>query len=138
MLDIPKDKKLIIFDGVCNLCIASVQYVIKYDKKNNFLFTALQSNTGLALIKKHTIDTTKIDSLLLYSETDGISSKSTAALKIAYNLGFPNSLMAVFFIIPRFIRDWVYDYIAKNRYQWFGKKQSCMMPTPELKRKFLE
>ncbi len=138
MLDIPKDKKLIIFDGVCNLCIASVQYVIKHDKKNSFLFTALQSNTGLALIKKHTIDTTKIDSLLLYSETDGISSKSTAALKIAYNLGFPNSLMAVFFIIPRFIRDWVYDYIAKNRYQWFGKKQSCIVPTPELMRKFLE
>ncbi len=138
MLDIPKDKKLIIFDGVCNLCIASVQYVIKHDKKNSFLFTALQSNTGLALIKKHTIDTTKIDSLLLYSETDGISSKSTAALKIAYNLGFPNSLMAVFFIIPRFIRDWVYDYIAKNRYQWFGKKQTCMVPTPELMRKFLE
>ncbi len=138
MLDIPKDKKLIIFDGVCNLCIASVQYVIKHDKKNNFLFTALQNKTGLAIIKKHTIDTTKIDSLLLYSETDGISSKSTAALKIAYNLGFPNSLMAVFFIIPRFIRDWVYDYIAKNRYQWFGKKQSCMVPTPELNRKFLE
>ena len=138
MIHLPKHKKLILFDGVCNLCNASVQYVIKHDKKNIFLFTALQSAFGQKLIKKFNIDTSKTDSILLYSPEQGIHYKSTAALKIAYHLGFPNSLMSVFLIIPVFIRNWVYDYIAKNRYKWFGKKDECMIPTSELKNKFLD
>ena len=64
--------------------------------------------------------------------------KSTAALKVASQLGFPINVFAIFLIVPNFIRNWVYDYIAKNRYKWYGKKESCMIPTPELKRKFLE
>jgi predicted DCC family thiol-disulfide oxidoreductase YuxK len=135
---IPKDKKLILFDGVCNLCNASVQYVIKRDKKNVFLFTALQSDAGLEIIKAYNIDISKTDSILLYTPEKGIDYKSTAALKIAGYLGFPINLMLVFFIVPGFIRNWVYDYIAKNRYKWYGKKDSCMIPTPELKSKFLE
>lgn len=138
MINIPKDKKLILFDGICNLCNSSVQYVIKHDKKNTFLITALQSETGQKIIKKFNIDTSKTDSILLYTEENGISSKSTAALKIAYHLGFPNSLISIFFIIPPFIRNWVYDYIAKNRYKWYGKKESCMIPTAELKSKFVD
>ena len=134
---IPKHKKLILFDGVCNLCNSSVQYVIKHDRKDVFMFTALQSETGQKIINTHKIDTSKTDSILLYSPENGIVSKSTAALKIASKLGFPINLMTIFFILPPFIRNWVYDYIAKNRYKWYGKKDACMIPTPELKSKFL-
>lgn len=138
MINIPEQKQLILFDGICNLCHSSVQYVIKHDQKDIFMFTALQSEVGQQIIKEYNIDTTKTDSILLYTPEYGIASKSTAALKIAYSLGLPNSLISIFFIIPPFIRNWVYDYIAKNRYKWFGKKESCMIPTPELKSKFLE
>lgn len=138
MIDIPSHKKLILFDGVCNLCNSSVQYVIKHDKKNMFMFTALQSEAGQQIIKEYKIDTNKTDSILLYTPEHGVVSKSTAALKIASRLGFPQNLMTVFFIVPPFIRNWVYDYIAKNRYKWYGKKESCWIPTPELKSKFLE
>lgn len=138
MIELPKNKKLILFDGVCNLCNSSVQYVIKHDKKNIFMFAALQSEVGKQLIKQHHIDTKKTDSILLYTLEEGIIYKSTAALKIAYHLGVPNSLLSGFLIVPVFIRNWVYDYIAKNRYKWFGKKESCVIPTPELKSKFLD
>ncbi|WP_339917911.1 thiol-disulfide oxidoreductase DCC family protein [Yeosuana marina] len=138
MINLPENKKLILFDGVCNLCNSSVQYVIKHDKSNVFMFAALQSEIGLQIIKEYKIDTKKTDSILLYTTKEGISYKSTAALKIAYYLGFPNSILSVLLIVPAFIRNWIYDYIAKNRYKWFGKKESCMIPTPELKSKFLE
>lgn len=137
MKQLPPNKKLILFDGICNLCNASIQYVIKHDKKNVFMFTALQSEAGQQIIKKYNIDTNKVDSVLLYTPKNGIDSKSTAALKIANDLGFPQSIMTVFFIIPPFIRNWVYDYIAKHRYKWHGKKESCMIPSPELKSRFL-
>lgn len=136
-INLPKNKKLILFDGVCNLCDASVQFIIKHDKNDVFRYTALQSEVGLEIINKFKIDTNQTDSILLYSEENGISYKSTAALKIASKLGFPLYLMVIFFIIPSFIRNWVYDYIAKNRYRWYGKKDECIIPTPELKSKFL-
>ena len=135
---VPENKKLILFDGVCNLCNASVQYVIRHDKKNLFLFTALQSNVGQNIIAHYNIDTSKIDSIILYTPKKGIYYKSTAALKVATQMGFPTNLLAIFFIIPNFIRNWFYDFIAKNRYKWYGKKDACMIPTPELKSKFLE
>lgn len=138
MINLPKHKKLILFDGVCNLCNASVQYVIEHDKNNVFMFTALQSDIGQQIIEAYKIDTNKVDSILLYTPEKGIDYKSTAAMKIASQLGFPQNLMTAFFIIPPFIRNWVYDYIAKNRYKWYGKKESCWIPTPELKSKFLE
>ena len=138
MIELPKHKKLILFDGVCNLCNSTVTYVIKRDKKDVFRFATLQSDIGENVIKKYNIDTSKTDSILLYSHEQGLTYKSTAALKVACGLGFPQNLMGVFFIIPPFIRNWVYDYIAKNRYKWYGKKASCMIPTPELKAKFLE
>ncbi len=138
MINIPKHKKLILFDGVCNLCNNSVQYVIKHDKKELFMFAPLQGKTGEQIIEHFNIDTAKTDSILLYTPNKGILYKSSAALKIASQLGFPQNLMPVFFIIPSFIRNWVYDYIAKNRYKWYGKKESCMIPTPELKSRFLE
>ncbi|MFH6769165.1 DUF393 domain-containing protein [Gaetbulibacter aquiaggeris] len=138
MINIPEQKQLVLFDGICNLCNWSVEYIIKHDKKNKFCFAALQSSIGEKIIKEYNINTTKIDSILLYSEEKDISYKSTAALKIATKLGFPINLMSIFLIIPAFIRNWVYDYIAKNRYKWYGKKESCMIPSPELKSKFLD
>ena len=138
MTKVPIDKQLILFDGVCNLCNSSVLYVIKRDKKNKFLFAPLQSEVGKDIIKKFNIDTENTDSILLYNpKNDNISYQSTAALIVAKQLGFPNNLLAVFLIVPVFIRNWVYKYIAKNRYKWFGKKDVCMIPTPELEAKFI-
>lgn len=137
-IDIAKNKQLILFDGVCNLCNSSVLYVIKRDKKDKFLFAPLQSDTGKEIISNFNIDTQKIDSILLYNpEKHTITYKSSAALHIAKRLGFPLNLMALFMIVPPFIRNWVYDYIAEHRYQWFGKKEVCMIPTPELQSKFM-
>ncbi|MEC3907931.1 DCC1-like thiol-disulfide oxidoreductase family protein [Tamlana sp. 2201CG12-4] len=135
---IGKGKNLILFDGVCNLCNHSVLYVIKRDKANVYLFAPLQSDTGKQIIRKFGIDTNQIDSIILYNPEKGIYYKSTAALKIASKLGFPTNLLSVFLIVPAVIRNWVYDFIAKNRYKWYGKKEACMIPTPELKSKFLE
>ena len=136
-INLENNKQLILFDGVCNLCEASVQYVIKHDKNDVFRYTALESDVGQQILRMFNIDRTKMDSILLYSSENGISYKSTAALKIASKLGFPRNLMGIFLIVPAFIRNSVYDYIAKNRYQWYGKKDACMIPTPELKSKFL-
>ncbi|MBD0824517.1 thiol-disulfide oxidoreductase DCC family protein [Aestuariibaculum marinum] len=135
---IPINKQLILFDGVCNLCNSSVNFIIKRDKKNTFLFTPLQSQLGKQIIEEYNIDTNKTDSILLYIPEKGITYKSTAALKVASHLGFPANILSVFRIVPAFIRNWVYDFIAKNRYKWFGKKERCMIPSPELKSKFLE
>lgn len=138
MINLPKHKKLILFDGVCNLCNASVLYVIKRDKKDLFRFAPLQSSVGKQIIRKFDIDSTLTDSILLYESGQGISYKSTAALKIASKLTFPTNLLSIFIIIPSLFRDWIYDFIAKNRYKWYGKKDACMIPTPELKAKFLD
>ncbi len=129
-------KKIILFDGVCNLCNNSVTFVIKRDKKDKFRFAALQEPAGQELIKKFGIDTTKTDSIILI-ENGKAYVKSTAALRVARHLGGLYPLSYAFMIIPNFIRNWVYDYVAKNRYKWYGKKESCMIPTPELKAKFL-
>lgn len=102
------------------------------------MFAPLQSETGKQIIEAYNINTSKIDSILLYTPEKDIHYKSTAALKVASQLGFPTNILAVFLIVPNFIRNWVYDFIAKNRYKWYGKKDACMIPTPELQRKFLD
>ena len=135
--ELPKHRQLILFDGVCNLCNSSVNYVIKHDKGNIFMFAPLQGKAGKQVVEKFKLDTSKTDSILLFSEEKELKIKSSAALAIAIKLGFPRNLMIVFYIIPPFIRNWVYDYVAKNRYKWYGKKDACMIPTPELKERFL-
>ena len=134
---IPKHKQLVLFDGVCNLCNSSIQYIINRDKKDLFLFAALQSDIGKKIVKDYNIDPLKTDSILLYIPEKGIFTKSTAALKIAKHLRLPVSLLRVFLIIPAFLRNLVYDFIARNRYNWYGKKEECIIPTPELKSKFI-
>ena len=138
MVELPENKQLILFDGVCNLCNSSVNYIIKHDKKNRFMFTAIQSEAGQQVISHFGIDTIKTDSIILVDENMRVSFKSTAALLIAKHLRFPINVSVVFLIIPPFIRNWVYDIIARNRYKWYGKRESCRIPTPELKAKFLE
>jgi predicted DCC family thiol-disulfide oxidoreductase YuxK len=131
-----KNHKIILFDGVCNLCNGAVTYIIKRDKKNIFKFAALQSEVGKELISKFNIDTEKVDSIILI-DGEKHYEKSSAALRISKELSGAFPLLFGFMILPKFIRNSVYDYIAKNRYKWFGKKESCMIPTPELKSKFL-
>ncbi len=131
-----ENHKIILFDGVCNLCNSSINFVIKHDKKNVFKFAALQSEVGLELISKFKIDTSKLDSIILI-DGDKYYEKSSAALHIAKNLSGAYPLLFGFMIVPKFLRNAVYDYVALNRYKWFGKKDSCMIPTPELKSKFL-
>ena len=135
---LPKHKQLILFDGVCNLCNSSINYVIKHDRDNVFMFAPLQSNVGKEIMQEYNLDTSKTDSILLYSEEKELKIKSSAAIAVASKLGFPRNLLVVFYIIPPFIRNWVYDYVARNRYKWYGKKDACMIPTPELRSKFLE
>lgn len=138
MLNIPKDKKIILFDGVCNLCDSAVQMIIKYDKKDIFRFVALQSDLGQKIIQHLGIDTQKTDSIILYQPGFAYFFKSEAALEIAKNLGGIFYFATLFSIIPASFNNSIYDYIAKNRYKWFGKKQSCMIPTKGLQAKFLE
>ena len=102
------------------------------------MFAPLQSDIGDQIMHKFNIDPEKTDSILLYSEEHGLSIKSSAALNIAKHLGFPRNLMSIFFIVPTFIRNWVYDFVARNRYKWYGKKDACMIPTPELTAKFMQ
>jgi predicted DCC family thiol-disulfide oxidoreductase YuxK len=131
-----KDHKIILFDGVCNLCNGAVTYIIKRDKKNLFKLAALQSEIGRELTSKFNIDTSKVDSIILI-DGEKHYEKSSAALRIAKYLSGAYPLLFGFMVVPKFIRNAVYDYIAKNRYKWFGKKESCMIPTAELKSKFL-
>ena len=127
---------IILFDGVCNLCNGAVNFVIKRDTGNVFKFTPLQEKQGALLLKTHAIDIQKLDSIVLI-ENGNVYTKSSAALRIAKKLSGPWPLFFVLLIIPSFIRDGVYDFIAKNRYKWFGKKEQCMIPTLGLKEKFL-
>lgn len=136
-MNLPQDKKIILFDGVCNLCDSSIQFIIKHDKKDIFRFVALQSEIGLEIINHFGIDTSKIDSILLYEPGKAYYYKAQAALKIAKELGGIYTAISWFSILPNFLTNTVYDYIAKNRYKWYGKKEACMIPTPELKAKFL-
>ncbi len=131
-------KKIILFDGVCNLCNSAINFVIKHDRKDVFRYASLQSDVGRKLIEERNINTASLDSILLIEEKGTFAHKSTAALKIARQLSGMYPLLSVCLVLPKFLRDWVYDFIAKNRYKWFGKKDSCMIPTPELKALFLD
>lgn len=127
---------IILFDGVCNLCNGAVNFVIKRDPVNVFKFAPLQEKQGALLLKTHAIDIQKLESIVLI-ENEKVYIKSSAALRITKKLSGLWPLFFVLLIIPSFIRDGIYDIIAKNRYKWFGKKEQCMIPTPGLIEKFL-
>jgi len=129
LLELPKGKKIILFDGVCNLCDAAVQYIIKYDKSDVFRFVSLQSELGQRLLKHIGIQSDKMDSIVLYEPGIAYYYKSSAALEIAKNLQGIFTLATLFRLLPSGIRDLLYDYVAKNRYKWYGKKESCSVLT---------
>lgn len=138
-MELPKDKKIVLFDGVCNLCNGTVNFLIKRDKKDLFRFASLQSETGQALLRERNIDPLSEDSIVLVEPGIAYYLRSDAALEIAESLGFPWKMLGVFkIVLPRTIRDHIYDLIAKNRYRWFGKQDQCALPSPSLKVKFLE
>jgi predicted DCC family thiol-disulfide oxidoreductase YuxK len=128
--------KVILFDGVCNLCNSSINWIIDHDKKNVFKFASLQSDYGKAIIKQFNLQGDYLDTVLLMDE-NRIYERSTAVLRIAKYLGGIYSLLYITVIIPKGLRNLVYNYIARNRYKWFGKQDACRIPTPELKQKFL-
>lgn len=130
-------EKIILFDGVCNLCNKSVQFVIEHDEQNYFKFASLQSNFGQTFLKENKLNQTTFDSII-YIEDDKYYTKSSAALKIAKHLDKNISWLNYFSVVPKPIRDFFYNIIAKNRYKFFGKQESCWLPTKELKAKFLE
>jgi predicted DCC family thiol-disulfide oxidoreductase YuxK len=127
---------ILLFDGVCNLCNASVQWVLKRDKKGVFKFAALQSETGQAFLKKFGFSSENFDTVVLV-DGERIFTRSDAPLEIVRRLGGFWSLLLVFKIIPRPVRNAVYDWVARNRYRWFGRKEECMLPRPEWKERFV-
>ena len=132
-----ENKSIILFDGVCNLCNASVNFVIKHDKKAQFLFASFQSDAAKEIMLQLNLENFNSESVILI-EDQKIYEKSTAALKIAKQLEGGFKVFYTSVCVPKKIRDWVYSFIAKNRYRWFGKREGCLVPSPELKNRFLD
>ncbi|MES2616505.1 MAG: DCC1-like thiol-disulfide oxidoreductase family protein [Bacteroidota bacterium] len=131
-----EQKKIVFFDGLCNLCSSSVQTILKYDKGNKFVFASLQGTTAADLLKDFLIANPGIDSIIMFNNGK-IYTKSTAVLKIASQLAFPLNCFVIFLVIPAFIRNYIYDIVASKRYKWFGKKEVCWLPDERYTSKFL-
>ena len=127
---------ILLFDGLCNFCNSSVNFIIRHDKKNQFKFASIQSVAGKSLLEKFHIDSSKTDSIILI-ENNKSYIKSRAVLRVAKHFNGLYPLIYLLIIIPPFIRNGIYDFIARNRYKWFGKKEVCMIPTDEMKSKFI-
>jgi len=128
---------VILFDGVCNLCNNTVQFIIKKDKKDIFRFASLQSAFGNSVLQKFNLPADTFNSFIL-NQNGKIYTKSTGALLVAKQLPGTWKFLYVFIIIPSFIRNALYSIIANNRYKWFGKKEACWIPSPSLRNKFLD
>jgi predicted DCC family thiol-disulfide oxidoreductase YuxK len=129
---------IILFDGVCNLCNAWVAFVMQRDRRGLFRFAPLQSESAARLLAGHEIAVTREPQSVMLIEDGRVYQRSTAALRILRGLGGVWGFAAVLLIVPRPIRDVVYAFIARNRYRWFGKRDTCMIPTPEQRARFLE
>lgn len=125
----------LLFDGVCNLCNASVQWVLIHDSKGVFHFSALQSDHGQALLKQHGLETQHFDTVVLV-DSNKILFRSDVPLEIVRRLGGFWQLLYVFKIVPKALRDLIYNWVAKNRYRWWGHREECMLPRPEWKGRF--
>ena len=126
---------IVLFDGVCNYCNTMVNFAIKWNKKRNLRFAPLQSEVGIAHLKKYSIPE-NVDSVIFIEDEKGYTF-STAALKICKHLSFPVKFLFILILVPAFIREPIYKWVAKNRYKWFGKKETCMIPSKEVKELFL-
>ena len=133
----PTASSIILFDGICNLCSGSVQFIIKRDPKGLFQFAALQSSFGQQQLEKFGFNKNELHSIILI-RNDQSFQRSDAILEIAKKLSGVWPIFYTFKILPRFFRDGLYNWIARSRYKFFGKKDSCWLPTPALKSRFLE
>lgn len=128
---------ILLFDGVCNLCNRGVQFVIKRDRKKKFRYAALQGHAGQELLRRYQLPANDFNSFVLI-ENDKAYTRSTAALRVLKELGGGWKLFYALIVLPKFLRDGGYNWIARNRYKWFGKRNECMVPTPDLKARFLD
>lgn len=128
---------IILFDGVCNLCNSSVQFIIRRDRKKQFRFASLQGRTAQQLLAMSGLDAEGQDTIVLV-EDGKIYTRSTAVLRILRRLGGFWRLAYAYIIVPRFIRDGIYKFIARNRYRWFGRREECMVPEPGVRERFLD
>lgn len=128
---------VVLFDGVCNLCNGFVNWLIDHDHHDRLRFASLQSDAGQRLLRERGEDPSRLDSVILVTQ-DRVYEKSGAVLRMGRALGGIWALGGIAVVVPRFIRDVVYDFVAARRYDWFGKRASCRMPTPELQRRFIE
>ena len=133
---LPQDKKILLFDGVCNYCNDKVNFIIKNDTNDVFRFIALQSETGQKIITYLGIDKT-IDSIILYEPGYAYFIKSEAVFRVVKHLSSSVKLLLLLNFIPTSIKNLIYDFIAKNRYKWYGKNEQCMIPSEEIIRKFI-
>ncbi|MEO7982628.1 MAG: thiol-disulfide oxidoreductase DCC family protein [Bacteroidota bacterium] len=132
-----KDNPLILFDGVCNFCNYWVNFAIRHDRKKALRFSTIQGETAKKLLPAYHISTTSLSSVI-FIDKGKIYTQSSAALRICRHLDGGWKLFYGFFILPKTLRDAVYNIIARNRYKWFGKQESCRVPTPALKERFLD
>ena len=130
------DGPLVLYDGECGLCNRSVQTILRHDRRGAFRFAALQSELGRALLERHGLPTGAVDTVVLVDQGRAFT-RSGAALRIAGRMDRPWPLARVFAVIPAPVRDVVYDWVARNRYRWFGRTDACMLPPPEVRARFL-
>lgn len=132
-------KTIVLFDGVCNLCNSTVQFIIRQDKSERFQFASQQSQAGQKLLAQHNIPISQVlaDSVVVI-EGEKVWLESDAAFHILWRLGGVWSIPSVLWFLPKRLRDWAYRLVAQNRYRLFGRRESCMVPTPELKKRFLD
>lgn len=128
---------IVLFDGVCNLCNTTVQFIIRHDRQHLFRFAALQSEAGLYFLKKYNLPTQNFESFVLVYQQKHYT-QSNAALNLLYHLGSIWRIGYGLILVPPFLRNSIYNFIAQNRYRWFGRQETCLMPTPELKARFLD
>ena len=138
MHDAVEEQKIVLFDGICNLCNASVVFILQRERRPEFIFASIQSETGQKLLNRCGLPPDYIEAVILI-ENKKVYTGSNAALRIGQRLKFPWSFLATLgFVVPTVLRDWVYRQIAKHRYRWFGKRDVCMVPTGELRSRFME
>lgn len=135
--DIPEDAAIVLFDGVCNLCSGFVQFIVPRDPEGKYRFASLQSDVGQSLLAEHDLANEELDSIVLIEDGESYV-KSSAIIQIATRLGGRYRLLSPFRYVPAPVRDRAYDFVADHRYQWFGKKDRCMMPSGEMESRFLE
>ena len=127
---------LVLFDGVCNLCSAFVQFVIRHDRTAKFRFAAIQSEIGREIFRSHGLDAADLQTFVLISG-GRVLVRSDAAIEVASRFGDAWRFVTIFRFVPRMVRDGLYSLVARNRYRWFGRKEVCMIPTPEIKERFV-